>query len=145
MQGLLTWPELERQASEVLEWATLFTARSGTDVERQALHEAIRSLDRARAVKNATEFDSRLRSIRALAVAVRMREPDELVFQFEHAAGRIGEMRDPRAAQQMVAEGRRALGKRDLDGVRKCTYELWGLLPPSERERAKAHGSGVER
>jgi molecular chaperone DnaK len=145
VQGLLTWPELERRAAEVLEWATLSTARSGTDAERQALHEATRSLDRARAVKNATEFDSRLRSIRTLSVAVLMRDPGELTFQFEHAAGRIAEMRDPRAARQVIADGERALKARDFDGVRKATYELWGLLPPTERQRAKAHGSGVER
>jgi molecular chaperone DnaK len=145
VHGLLTWPELERRAGDVLEWATVYTARCGSDAERQALHEAIRSLDRARAVKNATEFDGRLRSIRTLGVAVALRDTDELTFQFEHAAGRVAEMRDPRSAQQVIGDGRRALKARDFDGVRKATYELWGLLPPTERERAKAHGSGVER
>jgi molecular chaperone DnaK len=143
--ALLTWPELEKRASAVLEWATLFTARAGTDAERQALQEAVRSLDRARAVKNATEFDSRLRSIRTLAVASVMRDPHELTFQFEYATGRVAEMRDPRAAQQVIGEGQRALKARDFDGVRKATYELWGMLPPTEQERARAHGSGVER
>jgi molecular chaperone DnaK len=145
VQGLLTWPELEKRASVVLERATIFTARCGTDAERQALQEAVRSLDRARAVKNAAEFDRRLRSIRELSVAALMRDPEEVTFQFEHAAGRVAEMRDPRAAQQVIAEGRRALKGRDFDGARKATYELWGMLPPTERERAKAHGSGVER
>jgi molecular chaperone DnaK len=145
VQGLLTWPELERQAGGVLEWATFWTARAGSEAERQTLHEAMRSLDRARALKNPTEFDARLRSIRALSVAVALRDPEELTFQFEHAAGRIAEMRDPRAAQPVIADGRRALKTRDFDAVRKATYELWGLLPPSERERTNAHGSGVER
>jgi molecular chaperone DnaK len=145
VRALLTWPELEDMAGEVLDWAALGMARAGTDAERQALDEAVRSLDRARAVKNATEFDRRLRSIRAMTWAVRLRQPDELAFQFEHAAARIAEMRNPHTAQQVIAEGRRALGRRDFDAARRAIYELWDLLPPPEHVREKAHGSGVER
>ncbi len=145
VQGLLTWPELEDSAREVVAWATVYMSRTGSDIERRTLDEAIRSLDRARALRNAAEFDTRLRAVRSLGLSARMRDPEELAFQFEHAAGRIAEMRDPRAAQKVVSEGRAALAKRDLDGVRKATYELWNLLPPSERDRARAHGSGVER
>jgi molecular chaperone DnaK len=145
VQGLLTWPELEDTARDVISWATVYMARTGSDIERRTLDEAIRSLDRARAMRNASEFDTRLRAIRSLGVSARLRDPEELAFQFENAAGRIGEMRDPRAARQVIADGRSALGRRDLEGLRKATYELWNLLPPTERERAKAHGSGVER
>ncbi len=145
VQALLTWPELEAMAAEVLHWATFAMAEGGTDAERAALDEAARSLERARAVKNATEFDRRVRSLRAMAWAVRLRQPDVLAREFEHAAGRVAEMRDPRAAQHVIAEGRRALGRRDFDAARKATYELWDLLPPPEQVRAKAHGSGVEQ
>lgn len=144
-QSLLTWPELENAAQEAVRWATVYTARTGSDSERRTLDEAIRSLERARAMRNASELDARLRAIRSLGVSARLRDPAELAFQFEHAAGRIGEMRDPRVARQVVTEGRSALGRRDLDAARKATYELWNLLPPTERERARAYGSGVER
>ena len=145
VQALLVWPELEEKGREATHFATVFVSRTGSDIERRTLDEAVRSLERARAMRNGAEFNKRLGSIRSLGISALLRDPDALLVEFEGAASRIGEMRDARAAQRVISEGRSALGRRDLDALRKATRELWSLLPPEEQTRVKAHGSGVER
>ena len=145
VEALGVWPELENEALQVVSFAIGWVSRLGSDMDRRTLDEAVRSLERARAVRNASEFGKRMRTIERLGEAACMRDPDMVARQFRHASGRIGEMRDPRAARQLVAKGEAALARSDIDEARKATYGLWELLPPEERVRAKAHGSGVER
>jgi molecular chaperone DnaK len=145
VEGQRAWPELENEALETVSLAVHWVSRTGTDMDRRTLDEAIRSLERARAMRNIGELGKRLRSIQRLADAACMRDPDVVRRAFSGAAASIGEMRDPRAARQLVAKGEAAVARADIDEVRRVTYELWALLPPEERVRARAHGSGVER
>ncbi len=144
-EALRAWPELEGEALQIVSFAVSWVSRLGSDMERRTLDEAIRSLERARAVRNASEFGKRMRTVERLGEAACMRDPDVVAQQLRYAAGRLGEMRDPRAARQLIAKGEAALSRSDVDEARKATYGLWDLLPPEERVRAKAHGSGVER
>jgi hypothetical protein len=114
-------------------------------MEQRTLDEAIRSLDRARAMKNPSEFSSRMRNIWVLGRTAQMRDMGSVESRFHWAAARVGDMRDPRAAQKHIASGEAALARNDINGLREAYYSLVELLPPNEEERVKAHGSGVER
>ncbi|HEY4013928.1 MAG TPA: Hsp70 family protein [Polyangiaceae bacterium] len=145
VEALRTWPALESEALRVVSWAVHWVSRAGSDMERRTLEEAMRSLERARAVKSVSDYGKRLRTIERLGDAVVVRDEDGLRRLFDEATTRMGEMRDPRAGRQHVEEGRRALAANDTAGARKALYAAWKLLPPPEEVRAKAHGSGVER
>ncbi len=145
VEALKAWPELEQTALTMVSTAVHWVSRSGTDMEKRTLDEAIRSLERARAVRNASEFNKRINNIERIADAACMRDPNIVVKTFHRASARIGEMRDPNAARQLIARGKAAIERSDIDSARSITYELWALLPPEEQVRAKAHGSGVER
>jgi molecular chaperone DnaK len=139
-----TWPELELRAENHVAFAIHWTTRTGSAMDRRALDEALRSLERARAVKDAGEFSRRLGNVVRIGEAAYVRDPDSLTQLFHSASGRLGEMRDPRAAERHVSEGRAAMAKSDFDALRRATYALWDLLPPREEVRMLAHGSGVE-
>jgi molecular chaperone DnaK len=145
VEALKAWPELEQHGLEQVTFAIHWIGRTGTEVERRTLDEAIRSLERARAMRSTSEFGKRLSSVKRLGETACMRDPDVVLRTFQDAAGRIGEMRDPRAAQALIAKGQSALARGETDAARQATYALWELLPPKEEVRVKAHGSGIER
>jgi len=140
-----TWPELEKKAIEKTTWAIGWVSKTGTEADRRTLDEAIRSLQRARATRNASEVSKRIRSIEDLGEAACLRDPQVVRRCFGDVSTRTAEMRDPRAAKQLVKRGNDALARGNIDEARRAMYELFDLLPPEEATRAKAHGSGVER
>ncbi|HEX7664579.1 MAG TPA: Hsp70 family protein, partial [Polyangiaceae bacterium] len=140
-----SWPELEQAAMSKIAFAVQWVARNGTDMERKLVDEALRSIDRARAVRNAADFERRIGNLVRLGEAAWLRDPGELTGLFKNVAQRLGEMRDPREANQLVAKGEAALANRDFDEVRRTTYALLDKLPPREQTRIRAHRSGVER
>ncbi len=145
VEALRIWPDLEELALNNVSFAVSWVSRLGSEMERRTLDEAIRSLDRARAMKNAAEFMTRLRNVATLGRAAQMRDFGSVESRFRWIAGRIGDMRDARAAQKHVASGDQAIARGDIQAAREAYYSLVELLPPDEVERAKAHGSGVER
>ena len=140
-----TWPELERKAENEVSFAIEWASRTGSEMDRRTLDDAVRSLHRARAAKDVVDFGRRLGNIVRLGEACWIRNPEVLADTFRSVSGRVGEMRDPRAAQKHVNDGALALGRQDFDALRRSTYALFGLLPPREEVRMGAHGSGVER
>jgi molecular chaperone DnaK len=145
VEALRAWPELESRAIDLIGAATHWIGRTGTALERSALEEAMSSLKRARAARSTRDFSRRLTTLDQMTHAAVLRDPEAVGRLFRIASGRIGEMRDPRAARDLVRDGERAVAAGDHDGLRRTLHSLWQLLPPSEAARAKAHGSGVER
>jgi molecular chaperone DnaK len=140
-----TWPELEQQALDVTSWAMHWVSKTGSEMDRRTLDEAIRSLGRARATRSAADVLKRIRAIDRLGSAACMRDHGVVRGWFGDLSARVAEMRDPHAAKQLVAKGNEALARGDIDEVRRTAHALHDLLPPEEEIRAKAHGSGVER
>ncbi len=145
LEAARTWPELEAEGLRAVTSAMHWVSRSGGQLERSTLEEAVRSLERARVVKNAADYSKRLRSITIICNAAIARDDEGLRRLFDEASERMGEMHDPRAGKQHIDQGRAALAAGDSAGARKAFYAVWALLPPPEEVRAKAHGSGVER
>jgi molecular chaperone DnaK len=144
VEALRTWPELEAEALRNLSYAIHWVSRTGSDLDRRTLEEAMRSLERARAVKSTADFSKRLRMIERIGDAAIVRDPNGVRALLDEALARIAEMRDPRAGRRHVEEGQKALAANDAEGARKALYAAWKLLPPREEVREKAHGSGVE-
>jgi molecular chaperone DnaK len=139
------WPELEQRAMNRIAFAVHWVSRNGTPMERQLLEESLKSVDRARAVRNAADFERRLSNVLKIGEAAWLRDNGELVNFFRSMAQRISEMRDPREANKLVAKGEAAIAARNFDEVRSTAYALFEGLPPEQQTRARAHGSGVER
>lgn len=145
VNALRAWPELLDRALNAVGFAVEWVSRTGTATERRALDETVKSLERARAMKNASEFDKRIGNVLRLGEAAWLRDPNQLSGLFRGYAARLGEMRDPKAARNHITTGEAAIGRGDWDTLRTATYALLDLLPADEHVRISAHGSGVER
>lgn len=139
------WPELEQRAMNRIAYAVHWVSRNGSAMERQLLEEGLKSVERARAIRNAGELERRLHNVVKIGESACLRDPNEVIDFFRRMAMRIGEMRDPREANKLVAKGEAAISDRNIDEVRSTAYLLLDGLPPAEQTRARAHGSGVER
>src|SRR6185503_17326362 len=101
------------------------------------------AMEQARAAKDAGELQRQLRLVQRLASAARARDPDHWRFQLEYAAADVGTCRDLPRAQRLVAEGKAALERGDVEALKKAVRGLWELMPEDAEARMKAFESGV--
>ncbi len=137
------WPELEGDARLTAVYATSAVSHWGTDPEKRLLDEVMAAMEQARAARDAGELQRQLRLVQRLASAARARDPDHWRFQLEYAAADVGTCRDLPRAQRLVAEGKAALERGDLEALKKAVRGLWELMPEDAEARMKAFESGV--
>ncbi len=137
------WPELEADARLTAVYATSAVSHWGTDPEKRLLDEVMAAMEQARAARDAGELQRQLRLVGRLASAARARDPDHWRFQLEYAAADVGTCRDLPRAQRLVAEGKAALERGDLEALRRSVRGLWELMPEDAEARKKAYESGV--
>jgi molecular chaperone DnaK len=137
------WPELDGDARLNAIYATSAVAQWGSDAEKRLLDEVISAMEKARADRDAGEMQRQLRLVQRLAHAARTRDPDYWRFQFEYAASDIASTRDLPKAQRLVADGKAALERGDLEALKRAVKGIWELMPEDAEARAKAFESGV--
>jgi molecular chaperone DnaK len=137
------WPELDTDARQTAIYATSAVAHWGTDAEKRLLDEVIAAMEAARAHRDAGEMQRQLRLVQRLASAARSRDPDYWRFQLDYAAADVARARDQPPAQRLVAEGKAAHEKGDLQVLKKAVRSLWELMPEDIEARARAFESGV--
>jgi molecular chaperone DnaK len=137
------WPELDEEARVVAIYATSAVSHWGTDAEKRLLDEVIAAMEAARANRDAGEMQRQLRLVHRLASAARARDPDYWRFQLDYAASDVAKARNLPRAQQLVAEGKSALERGDLETLKKSVRALWDLMPEDLEARARAFESGV--
>ncbi len=137
------WPELDGDARASAIYAASAVASWGSDAEKRLLDEVVEAMERARAVRDAGEMQRQLRLIQRVAHAARARDPDYWRDRYEMAASDVSTCRDLPRAQRLVVEGRAAVERGDLEGIKRATRGLWELMPEDAEARARAFESGV--
>jgi len=137
------WPELDGDARLTAIYATSAVAHWGTDPEKRLLDEVIAAMEKARADRDAGEMQRQLRLVQRLASAARSRDPDYWRFQLEYAASDVAKARDLPKAQRLVADGKAALERGDLEALKRAVRGIWELMPEDAEARARAFESGV--
>ena len=72
------------------------------ELSREVVLGEPKQVARARAVRNAGDFERRLQNVLKLGEAAWLRDPSEVVVFFRRMSERVGEMRDPRAAKRLA-------------------------------------------
>jgi molecular chaperone DnaK len=137
------WPELEERAVSRMTWAGSWISRHGTDRERELFHEVTAAVDRARQGREPRELQRQLRLVTDLGTAAFYRHPDAWEWMFESAASEIGNATDLPRAETLVREGKKAMAKGDVPGLRSATEQLWKLLPSDAQSRRLGYDSGL--
>jgi molecular chaperone DnaK len=137
------WPELDDEAQRAVANASRWVAAFGTPPEQRLLEEASLAVERARKARQVVELQRRVQQVRQLMTAAYYRDPDSWQREFDHAASDIMRASDVPRAERLVAEGRRARGRNDLEALKSATRQLWQLLPASDANRRAGHGSSL--
>ena len=64
-------------------------------------------------------------------------------MHLEWAASDLGKCRDLPRAQRLVADGKAALERADVEALKRAVRGLWELLPDDPEARQRAFESGV--
>ncbi|MCA9676300.1 MAG: Hsp70 family protein, partial [Myxococcales bacterium] len=137
------WPELDADARTAAIYAAGAVAHWGTDAEKHLLDEVVAAMERARAGRDAGEMQRQLRLVQRLGNAARVRDPEYWQMHLEWAASDLGKCRDLPRAQRLVADGKAALERADVEALKRAVRGLWELLPDDPEARQRAFESGV--
>lgn len=78
-----------------------------------------------------------------LWVTIADRQPGFHVSRFEHLVSRLTSMRDRAQAEQLIAQGRRAINGNDIQALRAANRQLISLLPKDEQAEEDQRRSTV--
>lgn len=137
------WPELDAAARQAAITASSTVGFHGTDAERALLQDVLEAMEKARKEKDAPELERQMRLAQRLSSAAFNRTPEAWEWYFEDAASEVSRARDLPRANKLVAEGKEALARGDLEGLRRVVKALWQLLPEDSEARKRGFDSGV--
>jgi molecular chaperone DnaK len=137
------WPEMEDRARRSVASASHWVSMYGSDVEQRYLKEAIAGVDKAREARDTAELLRQLKVVRDLQNAAYYRDPEAWPQEFSYLCSRVDSATDLPRARALVADGQKALEKRDMMALRGAVEKLWKLMPVDVQERQKGHQSGV--
>jgi molecular chaperone DnaK len=137
------WPELDDAARQAAIAASSTVGFHGTDAERALLQDVLAAMDKARKDKDAPELERQMRLAQRLSSAAFNRTPEAWEWYFEDAASEVSRARDLPRANKLVAEGKLAMDRGDMEELRRVVKALWQLLPEDSEARKRGFDSGV--
>jgi molecular chaperone DnaK len=137
------WPELDAAARQAAITASSTVGFHGTDPERALLQDVLNAMEKARKDKDAPELERQMRLAQRLSSAAFNRTTEAWEWYFEDAASEVSQARDLPRAHRLVAEGKLAVAKGDIEDLRRVVKALWQLLPDDSEARKRGFDSGV--
>jgi molecular chaperone DnaK len=137
------WPELDAASRQAAITASSTVGFHGTDAERALLNDVLAAMEKARKDKDAPELERQMRLAQRLSSAAFNRTPEAWEWYFEDAASEVSRARDLPRANKLVAEGKVAIDRGDIDELRRVVKALWQLLPEDSEARKRGFDSGV--
>jgi molecular chaperone DnaK len=108
---------------------------SGTQEQRNQLELLIKEADAAIARKSVQVLDERLESIRSMYWKFLFSFDEYWVGAFRRLDNGESRFVDEAAANHLIEEGRRALGRQDAESLKTIVPQLWGILLNSQQSR----------
>jgi len=137
------WPDLLDQAKTNRREAEHWVASHGEPEDKSQLRVLVDEHERA---INSGD-PSLLRRVADDLFYLRLTVLDRLtgfqIGRFNYLAEHVESMRDVAQAEELIAQGRRAINNDDADELRAANRQLFSLLPPKEREDFDLDFSGV--
>lgn len=142
VEDALRWPDLEAAADAELQSAEKIVPKWGSAEEKARWKRFVTSIDAARAARDVEGLRTATRELGSLSVAVLLRQPGWWLAQLDELEGQVAEMRDPQAARQLVAQGRRAIAADDVEGLKAAVRQLWSLQQGDSSAIGSTPGAG---
>jgi molecular chaperone DnaK len=134
LEDAVEWPKLVEEARKARKDAEEQATESGTEDDKRRLRTLVAEFERAMATEDGELLRRNMVEFDILYFDIVDRKPGIHVGRFNYYAGRKDEMTDRNLAEQVIAQGRRAINNNDLDGVKAANRQLRSLLPRIEVE-----------
>lgn len=144
-EDAMEWPLLVEEAKGKVREVTQWTNEDGEPEEKRQLRLLADETQKAIDSGDADVLRRRVDELTSLGMGVLVRKPEFWVGMFGYAEERRSMMTDERLADQLLAQGRRAINNQDPEALEGAVRQLMGLLPREQQEevRRKYGGSTI--
>jgi molecular chaperone DnaK len=131
-EDALEWPQLVKEATELLAAARQLVNERGDADHKRALASMEEAVQSAIAAHDASLLRQRLNDVRVLGAQVLEPSGELVMMAFGELRDLRSEMTDPDEARQLINAGEQAIAKRDFATLRQVNHALASLLrkPP---------------
>lgn len=136
VEDAVEWPTLLQEAEEARQEAEHAVEEYGEASDRNRLRTLKDELKRAIDAGDPDLLRRHCEDLNALQFLILDRQPGFHVARFNWLVERLQSMRDPGQAEQILAQGRRAINNNDVDALKAANRQLVGLLPQDIQQEA---------
>jgi molecular chaperone DnaK len=136
-EDAVEWPTLLEKAEEACRETEKIVNEHGGSGDKKKLRAIKENLQRATDAGDPDLLRRHIDELDMLYFEVVDRLPGFHVARFEWLVERAQSMRDPGQAEQIIAQGRRAINNNDIDGLKAANRQLLSLLPRDIQEEAR--------
>ena len=128
-EAALEWPNLVKQAEDIIAWAREQVDTYGSLEDRRSFQHGEDEIQKAIQTKNADVLEVRIGALRK-AIWIMLDRNDVLPYlRFEYLCTQSGEMHNPAQVQRLIEEGRNATRMQNVQLLRSINRQLEILLP----------------
>jgi molecular chaperone DnaK len=144
LEDALEWPALLQEAEAQIKNSRNLMDQYGKPEDKSRFAQLEREIRQAMSNKDPDQLRRLIGEMHTLTIQVLREQPEFWLFLFQDLRGRREYMRDPRQADQVIAQGQRAIEANDLPRLKAAVQQLIELLPVEQRTEVGAgFGSGV--
>jgi len=129
IEDSLEWPKLLDKAEQARREAEELVGKHGETTDRNRLRSLSEELRKALDANDPDLVRRYIEELSALCYDVYDRQPWFHVERFNWLVERVQSMRDPAQAEQVIAQGRRAINNNDVAALKAANRQLLSLLP----------------
>jgi molecular chaperone DnaK len=129
------WERLLAEFSELKEVARELFSAHGTQEQKSQLELLIKEAESAASRKSLQTLDQRVESLRSMYWRLLFSFDEYWVSAFRRLDNDEGRFVDQALSNRLIEEGRRAIGRQDVESLKTIVPQLWGLLPESQQSK----------
>ena len=143
-ENSLKWPALVSDANKALDDLDKLIAEHGNEQHQQRADKLREQVDDLVSQKHAEALKKKTDQIMDLHREILFDVPGFWVWMFNSVIEERARMRDPSAAERLVAQGRQAIQRGNVEALRSSVVQLLQLLPRDIAEAVqRGYGSGL--
>jgi molecular chaperone DnaK len=129
------WQRLLSELTALKETARDLFSANGTEEQRSQLELLIKEADLAVSKKSPEILDGKLESIRSMYWRLLFSFDEYWIAAFRRLEEGETRFSDPGTAGRLIEEGKRALGRQDVESLKTIVPQLWGVLANSQQSK----------
>ncbi|HEY0004100.1 MAG TPA: Hsp70 family protein [Pyrinomonadaceae bacterium] len=147
LEDALEVPNLIAEARQTIEYTERIINSYGKAEDLRMFSALQRELKAAIDARppNADELRRKIEQMNTLKYRVVTAQPSWWVDYLIYLEEYLPEMTDQMRANQLIAQGKRAINNNDLEGLKSTCRLLLQLLPPEQQEQARGYGGTTEK